>query len=450
MVIVCPTPHLHPRSRRRRTLYAVAIFFILGTLYLCYTRFDGMAQKARSILPLKSPFDSGATTDNSNINLLPAQDQDDVLKDQISITPMSYGPYARPPLHGLLPISSLPAEKLPTTSPSSPRLIIVGDVHGQLRELEAILKEAGYSSSRGDHVIFTGDLIAKGPDSAGVVALAMEMNASGVRGNHEDRILLAYENINAKHVIAPGLGSMSDLKGTANEDDDLTEPTLLQGDQSKELSVARELTAAQRSWLSKLPVILKLGTVPNYGDMVVVHGGLAPDVPLENQDPWAVMNMRGLLYPAETLRRAQIKKILENKASAKARRHVTVPDSEVDKEMEASHARGEGSGDRDVALPTQGRDGRSWSEAWNESQERKGKTERMTVVYGHDAKRGLNVQKYTFGLDSSCVKGGKLSALVFEPVDDGTVGHRIVSVDCLEARGLEKDDDQKRRKRDGI
>lgn len=45
----------------------------------------------------------------------------------------------------------------------------------------------------------------------------------------------------------------------------------------------------------------------------------------------------------------------------------------------------------------------------------------MTVVYGHDAKSGLSLKEYTKGLDSGCVKGGKLTALV---VSDG--GHQEI------------------------
>lgn len=37
-----------------------------------------------------------------------------------------------------------------------------------------------------------------------------------------------------------------------------------------------------------------------------------------------------------------------------------------------------------------------------------------TVIYGHDAKVGLNIRPYTKGLDSACVTGGKLTALVIE------------------------------------
>jgi hypothetical protein len=158
------------------------------------------------MLSLKSPVDSSSDAKIDD-PLSPSLPQDAALLDQIIMSPMAYGTYARPPLKNIIPMATLPSDKLFTSSSSSRRLIVIGDVHGQLQSLKALLSKADYSAARGDHVIFTGDMISKGPDSAGVVALAMEMGASGVRGNHEDRVLLAYENMNTKHVVGTGDGS---------------------------------------------------------------------------------------------------------------------------------------------------------------------------------------------------------------------------------------------------
>lgn len=56
----------------------------------------------------------------------------------------------------------------------------------------------------------------------------------------------------------------------------------------------------------------------------------------------------------------------------------------------------------------------------------------MTVIYGHDAKAGLSIRDYTKGLDSGCVRGGRLTALVIE--DGGK--QSLVQVRC---RGYVKD-----------
>lgn len=60
------------------------------------------------------------------------------------------------------------------------------------------------------------------------------------------------------------------------------------------------------------------------------------------------------------------------------------------------------------------------------------RSETMTVIYGHDAKEGLSIRDYTKGLDSECVRGGRLTALVIE--DGGK--QSLVQVPC---RGYVKD-----------
>lgn len=412
-----------------------------------------MEQAAKTILP-SFEGTSGDGTSSSDDESAKSETifADMVAAVQKPMPPMSYGTYARPPLKDLVTMATLPSGKVPTSSSSSLRLIVIGDVHGQLNELKALLVKAGYSKERGDHVIFTGDLINKGPDSPGVVQYAMDLGASGVRGNHEDRILLAWENANAKHVMGAGLdgGKISDLKGTTPQPaDDMTEPALdgQSGSQSAELQVARSLTRKQKEWLADLPVILQVGPIPSYGNIVVVHAGLVPGVAIENQDPWAVMHMRTLVYPAEQIRRSRIKKMLEDIASEKAQKHVLVSEEEVEKEVQASKTRGEGEADYDVSLPTEGRNGRPWSDAWNKAQQKDApESDMTTVIYGHDAKRGLNIGQWTFGLDSSCVRGGQLSAMVFEP-RDGKVGHRIVSVDCEMAPGEKSKVEEEEKKR---
>lgn len=49
-----------------------------------------------------------------------------------------------------------------------------------------------------------------------------------------------------------------------------------------------------------------------------------------------------------------------------------------------------------------------------------------TIIYGHDSKSSLSLKRYTKGLDSACVKGGQLTALVV-----GAGGQQeIVQVEC--------------------
>ena len=74
-------------------------------------------------------------------------------------------------------------------SKSSPRTLVIGDVHGCLDELRALVEQAGVTAD--DEVVFVGDLVSKGPDSAGVIAWARERGAAAVMGNHDEHVLKA-------------------------------------------------------------------------------------------------------------------------------------------------------------------------------------------------------------------------------------------------------------------
>jgi len=69
------------------------------------------------------------------------------------------------------------------------RLIVIGDVHGCLAELNELIEKLCLSQT--DTLVFAGDLVHKGPDSCGVVRRVMGLrpcvrNLVVVRGNHED------------------------------------------------------------------------------------------------------------------------------------------------------------------------------------------------------------------------------------------------------------------------
>jgi hypothetical protein len=74
------------------------------------------------------------------------------------------------------------------------RRIIIGDPHGCLRELQALVEKVGYRQGE-DALIIVGDLLDRGPYPVEVVEECMRIGAWPVRGNHEDSALrwLAYE-----------------------------------------------------------------------------------------------------------------------------------------------------------------------------------------------------------------------------------------------------------------
>ena len=68
------------------------------------------------------------------------------------------------------------------------RDLVVGDVHGERAMLEALLTEAGFDRAR-DRLLLVGDLVDRGPDSPGTVALTREPWCHSVRGNHDQDVL---------------------------------------------------------------------------------------------------------------------------------------------------------------------------------------------------------------------------------------------------------------------
>ena len=95
---------------------------------------------------------------------------------------------------------------------------IIGDVHGCVGELKALLSRLGYRAAasgwtfegagRKRRAVFVGDLVDRGPSSAAALGIAMSMVASGaalaVPGNHDDKLKrwLEGRNVQLKHGLA--------------------------------------------------------------------------------------------------------------------------------------------------------------------------------------------------------------------------------------------------------
>jgi serine/threonine protein phosphatase 1 len=70
-------------------------------------------------------------------------------------------------------------------------LYAIGDIHGELGKLERLLDRLALTAS--DRLVFLGDYVDRGPDSAGVVerliALGRELRCTFLLGNHESMFL---------------------------------------------------------------------------------------------------------------------------------------------------------------------------------------------------------------------------------------------------------------------
>lgn len=201
-----------------------------------------------------------------------------------------YGTNARPDFTDMIKVQDLPEKFVPEIGRhrSPGRLVVVGDVHGMLKELVMLLDKVRFDKKH-DHLIFAGDMISKGPDSPGVVDLAMKLGATGVRGNHEDRIILAHKDMMANHLELDDLPSPHEDK---EKTQDLLEELSFSHGDYKDRRLVKQLGEKRIKWLEEFPVILRVGELGDLGEVVVVHAGLAPGVKLEKQDPSMVMNMR--------------------------------------------------------------------------------------------------------------------------------------------------------------
>ena len=152
------------------------------------------------------------------------------------------------------------------------RTIIVGDVHGCLDELQALLRQCGVV--RGDRVVLAGDLVAKGPDSRGVVQLVREMGALAVLGNHDDFCIDVWRRRHQAEARRPRRW----LLDTLDESD--------------------------WAFLESLPLFLRLGAEGEGGpEVAVVHAGAVPGVPLEEQERDNLLSLRSLVGGSAPSRR---------------------------------------------------------------------------------------------------------------------------------------------------
>lgn len=88
--------------------------------------------------------------------------------------------------------------------PANPlgRDLIVGDLHGHRATLDAALNALAFDPQR-DRVLSVGDLVDRGPDSPGCLALLGEPWFHAVMGNHEDLMLGSVRELRATHGSDP-------------------------------------------------------------------------------------------------------------------------------------------------------------------------------------------------------------------------------------------------------
>ena len=199
------------------------------------------------------------------------------------------------------------------------RLIVIGDVHGCIRELEKLLKKV--RPKKKDRILFLGDLINRGPDSKAVIQLARDLNATSLLGNHEYRLLQFYHTLNSSHL------------------------------RDYEKDTLKAMDADDWNYLSNMLLWQEIPPL----ETVCVHGGFLPHIPWRKQSAWTVTHIQEVCKDGI------------------ARKKKEVPS------------------------------GKAWAQFWKQ---------KPFVVYGHTPRKNVLKRRYSLGIDTGCVWGGKLTALI--------------------------------------
>lgn len=171
-------------------------------------------------------------------------------------------------------------ERAQPAIPPGQRVYAIGDVHGRLDLLvslaEAIEADNAAREAADSTVIFLGDLVDRGPDSAGVLAAAKMWAAQRkvrfIAGNHEEMFLESLENLDQmRHFLRYG-----------------GRETVLSYAIAPEEYSSCEIGAVQEMLLERMPpddveFMRSFEDIVEIGDYVFVHAGIAPGVPLEEQ-----------------------------------------------------------------------------------------------------------------------------------------------------------------------
>ncbi|KAG0692707.1 Metallo-dependent phosphatase-like protein [Suillus ampliporus] len=331
------------------------------------------------------------------------------------------------------------------TNDKDRRIIVIGDIHGMNASLTALLDKIFYDP-QWDTLMHVGDLVTKAPveDSLAVLSFMESNKILGVRGNNDQEVLewrawmdWIVSQPGGREWLREVDEHWSDYEPAAPEKASAafdSRPFLMKNPHwgskvpkgwrplGDHYQVARAMSREHYDYLCSLPLVLYAPA----GHVFFVHGGLLAadpsrksthrkqplshwpsikkrndihairkaqelallsEVP-QNQDPWAVQNMRSVRRNGKVTR-----------SSKKG-----TPFSDLWNEIMdqcsgfyTSNARLES-----VSRLT----------GYHESQLAQLPCYPSTVVYGHSAGRGLDVKRWSVGLDTGCSYGRRLSALV--------------------------------------
>ncbi|WP_300033155.1 metallophosphoesterase family protein [uncultured Roseobacter sp.] len=160
----------------------------------------------------------------------------------------------------------------------------IGDIHGQFEDLQRVLALIEADGGKDAEIVFVGDYVDRGPDSKAVVQLLLDAQTQGrpwrmIKGNH-DRYLTRFLDFRIVHDPAtrPDLFWLNPRLGG---DKTLASYGVQAEDGGPLVEIQQEAIAAvpqaHRDFLNNLPL------THAQGDLLFVHAGIRPKVPLERQ-----------------------------------------------------------------------------------------------------------------------------------------------------------------------
>ena len=170
-------------------------------------------------------------------------------------------------------------------TPTGTRIYAIGDIHGRLDlllRLQALIAgDAARSTAPRRVLVYIGDYIDRGPNSAGVLDLLLDRPLPGFEivhllGNHEDTLLQFPDDMSVgpSWLTYGGVQTLEsyDIEVSPGSWRDERELRRLQGE------VRRRVPRRHVEFMRNLPL------THLEGDYLFVHAGIRPGVPLERQE----------------------------------------------------------------------------------------------------------------------------------------------------------------------
>lgn len=177
-----------------------------------------------------------------------------------------------------------PRRATPPHLPDGLRVYAIGDIHGCDAQLARLLEriDADDRARGGDPaiLIFLGDLVDRGPDSAGVVARLLDLaqhrgDCRFLMGNHEEVFLKALSGDVKALRFFVRIGGVETLASYG-----ISGETYRNADFEELMALAQaKVPEAHLRFIQGFEDLIELG------DYVFVHAGIRPDVALADQRP---------------------------------------------------------------------------------------------------------------------------------------------------------------------